>query len=677
MNTPRLFRRLSWAAVALSCVSTGVQALSVSRLTPPSELFRTNGASSTPVIARLLQGQRFDLQATLQPDVGGSIASVVFKVDGVAVPGTVSLVTTGLTATLPAGTAVASLRAYSSSTPGLHTLTVTATQADAALVSANGNFEIVNIGSGSNDEVKNIIIFLGDGMGSGHRSAARVVQSGITQGKARTPMAMDTFPYTASVMTASLNSIVTDSAPGMQNYVTGQKAANNQEGVWPDDTLAAFDNPRVEYLSEFLKRKRNTRLGVVTTADVFDATPASMAVHTQARGSGTGIVDQFFDERNRNGLYVLMGGGRKWFLPSPTPCTGSTASCGTAGAAASFNGSARAAASDYVLPADIVSAWGVPAGVIDPARDLISEFQAAGWNYASDASSLSATGSQKPLLGLFALSNMNVAFDKLGKRRATSTVVDDFGFPDQPLLPEMTQKALDVLSDHNNRGFVLLVEGASIDKQAHNMDTERFIVDTIEFDKSIAVAKTFVETHPKTLIIVTADHECGGVSVIGASTKTTADLQARALSGAGTGVGGPREAGVVGTYDAAKFPAYTIAEDGYPQSMDPDFKMLIGYGANADRYEDWLANPLPLRDSQQPGSAVVPLLNHPAGPLNRDVAGGYLVTGQISDAIAAHTGNDIPLSAFGMTADNFHGTIDNTDTFFLLLRAALGGKSVR
>jgi alkaline phosphatase len=108
-------------------------------------------------------------------------------------------------------------------------------------------------------------------------------------------------------------------------------------------------------------------------------------------------------------------------------------------------------------------------------------------------------------------------------------------------------------------------------------------------------------------------------------------------------------------------------------SLDPDFKMLIGYGANADRYEDWLSNQLPLMDGQQPGIKVAPLNTYPSGPLNRATAGGFLVTGQISDSVAAHTANDIALSAFGQTARNFHGTVDNTDVFFLLMRAGTGG----
>ena len=134
---------------------------------------------------------------------------------------------------------------------------------------------------------------LGDGMGASHRTAARIMLNGYAQGKTKERLAMDTFPNTAMIMTASLNSIITDSAPGMSNYVTGNKAQNNQEGVWPDDTKDAFDNPRFEYLAEFLARTQGKKLGIVTTADVFDATPAANAVHTSNRGAGTGIVDQF------------------------------------------------------------------------------------------------------------------------------------------------------------------------------------------------------------------------------------------------------------------------------------------------------------------------------------------------------------------------------------------------
>src|SRR5262245_14176995 len=314
----------------------------VSRLTPPSAFF-SNNDPDPPYISRFLPGQRFDLQATVSPDTGQSISSVQFYVDGVLVVGNVSLITSGIVAGKPPGTAVASLRAYSNLAPGIHFLTVIAQQSDTQTETRHGNFEVIPI-KPTGLAARNIIIMIGDGMGLATRAAARIMFSGVSQGKANAPLVIDTLPFTAVVSTPSLNSICTDSSPGASCYATGNKANNNQHGVFPDDTNDVGDNPRVESIGEYLHRTQGRSLGLVTTTDIFDSTPAAFSSHTQQRASGTGICDEYFDERNMTGLTVLMGGGRKWFLPNTT------------------TGSGRSAATDYVPPADVVSAWGVPPG---------------------------------------------------------------------------------------------------------------------------------------------------------------------------------------------------------------------------------------------------------------------------------------------------------------------------
>jgi alkaline phosphatase len=214
-----------------------------------------------------------------------------------------------------------------------------------------------------------------------------------------------------------------------------------------------------------------------------------------------------------------------------------------------------------------------------------------------------------------------------------------------------------------------MVEAASIDKQAHNMDTERWILDTIEFDRATEVCRQFALRNPDTLVVVTADHECAGINIIGGSRVTDGDLRNRAASGGGASA---LRSSVVGTYEGAGFPFYPTAVDGYPVTTDVDFRMLIGYAGNADRYEDWLTNPQPLRDSQQPFNNVAPLNTYPNGPLNRDLAGGFLVTGQVPDSTAVHTASDVPLSAMGRGAARFSGVMDNTDVFFKIMQAVWG-----
>jgi alkaline phosphatase len=629
----------------------------VTRLTPPSTLFSA-GNSNPPIISRFLPDQRFDIQATIQPDAGQAITHVEFLVDGARVGGTVTLKPATGSA---AGRTVATLRAYGNTDKGVHALSVTALQNDNQLVTTNGNFEVVPI-KPTGLAARQVIILIGDGMGVAHRTAARIMKNGVTLGKANAALSMDTFPFTGVVTTHSLNSIVTDSSPGASCYATGNKANNNQHGVFPDDTggnTAAEngDNPRIESIGEYLHRTQGRALGIVTTTDVFDSTPGAFGSHTQARAAGSGIIDQMFDERHLTGLKVLMGGGRKWFLPAGT------------------FGSGRNAATDYIVPADVAAAWGVPASSVDPNRDLLSAFVAAGFTYVPDGTALNAIPQDtERVLGLFNFSNMNVAKDKIDGRRSSpgsATVVAAYGFPDQPMLDEMTDKALQVLSREPN-GFVLMVEGGSIDKQAHLMDSDRWIIDTIEFDYAIERCRQFALANPDTLVIVTADHECAGAGVIGGSMVTHSQLVARSISGGGTN---QLRNGVVGTLDRAGFPAYVTDVDGYPDTTDIDNRMLIGYACNADRYEDWITNLLPTQNASH-GIVTAPPFG-PQAPGDRDQAGNYFVVGQISDTIATHTASDIILSAMGRGAGIFTGVMDNTEVFFNVMRAAFGDNTLK
>jgi alkaline phosphatase len=101
------------------------------------------------------------------------------------------------------------------------------------------------------------------------------------------------------------------------------------------------------------------------------------------------------------------------------------------------------------------------------------------------------------LLGLFSSSHLDAVTERSGE---------------QPLLPEMTEKALEVLSKDGDP-FFLMVEGSQIDWEAHGNDVYGVWKETVEFDNAVKIALDFAEKHPDTLIVVTADHETGGLGL--------------------------------------------------------------------------------------------------------------------------------------------------------------------
>jgi len=115
----------------------------------------------------------------------------------------------------------------------------------------------------------------------------------------------------------------------------------------------------------------------------------------------------------------------------------------------------------------------------------------------SGAELLAAEQDDRPLVGLFSASTF-------------PWVVDGYG--EAPTLAQMTSVALDHLSDHAD-GFFLMVEGARIDHASHGMNATRVHPETAAFDDAVAAAMTWAEGRPNTTLLVTADHECGGLMV--------------------------------------------------------------------------------------------------------------------------------------------------------------------
>jgi alkaline phosphatase len=357
-----------------------------------------------------------------------------------------------------------------------------------------------------------------------------------------------------------------------------------------------------------------------------------MLAHSQNRGNGTLIASQYFDLAGRTNLKVLMGGGAYHFIPRGQP------------------GSQRT-----------------------DDRNVIRDFTGAGFKFVETRSQLKAIDPARDtkLLALFTMGNMNVAFDKLKLGDPSITAA----YPDQPFLDEMASAAIAILERYPD-GFFLMVEGAHIDKQAHAMDAERSLYDVIQLDRAVAVALEFAkrtngddDPSNDTLVIITADHETSGMALPGVSRT---DRQGGRDYVKTHGYGGPRNDSTI-----FNFTNYVDADgDGYPDGPDPSKKLIVTFGANSDRYEDWHSNRLPKSPTAIVGGVAVA---NPDDP-DRFALGGFKVTGVLENGetgtspagSAAHTMVDVPVSALGPGASQFARISDNTDVFFYIVNSVVG-----
>ena len=326
---------------------------------------------------------------------------------------------------------------------------------------ASVTWEVFDTNSGG--KAKNVILFIGDGLSIAHRTAARILSKGIVEGRYGGELAIDDMPHMALVSTSGTDSIVTDSANSMSAYTTGHKSCVNALGVYCALNKSTLDHPKVETISEFVKRTRGMAVGVVTNTEIEDATPAGMVAHTRRRSDYNDIVKMFFQVKPE----IIMGGGSPNFLAKATP------------------GSKRTDDDDY-----------------------IKKFEAEGYRFVSTKTELLAAAGSSKVLGLFNTSNIDGALDRFFLKKGT---VDKF--PDQPDLTDQVRVALDVLS-RNDKGFVLMVESGRIDKYSHSIDWERAAYDTIMLDNAVKLAKDFASARNDTLIIVVADHT-HPVSIVG------------------------------------------------------------------------------------------------------------------------------------------------------------------
>ena len=331
-------------------------------------------------------------------------------------------------------------------------------------------------------EAKNIIFFLGDGMGPTTVTASRIYKYGEDGS-----LNMDKLERTARIKTYSNDAQTTDSAPSMAAYMTGVKMNNEVISMSPEtiataptkdangnlginNCAATGNGVGVATILELAKAKGKA-IGSITTTELTHATPAATFSHICNRNAQYAIATQLvpagvgYNAALGDGVDVLMGGGRNHFTPFD----------------ATTNKAGRA-----------------------DARNLLTEMAAKGYTVAATKAEMSAASNDKKFIGLYSSkSHLEYELD----RTATPPLNEG---ATQPSLAEMTAKAMDILSKNAN-GYFLMVEGGRIDHALHGTNAKRALTDTIAFDDAIKAAldkaKLTDPTLANTLIVVTADHD--------------------------------------------------------------------------------------------------------------------------------------------------------------------------
>lgn len=328
---------------------------------------------------------------------------------------------------------------------------------------------------------KNVILFVGDGMGVSTVTAARIWAGQQAGGDGESHrLAMESLPWSAFSKTYTHDAQVADSAPTATAMTTGVKSYNGSIGVTQAADLSRCETAARAATTSLwtLAETAGLATGVISTARLTHATPAATYARTVERdweddsqvspaGKSAGCTDiaaQFiaWNAAHGDGFEIALAGGRTQFFPETAADP----------EYASRNGGRK------------------------DGRDLAAEWRSAraGRQLVTDRAGFDAVdfASDVQVLGLFEPSHMQYEADRAG---------DPGG---EPSIAEMTRAAITRLS-RDEDGFVLMVEGGRIDHAHHAGNAMRALADTAAMDAAVAAALEMTDP-AETLILVTADH---------------------------------------------------------------------------------------------------------------------------------------------------------------------------
>jgi alkaline phosphatase len=456
---------------------------------------------------------------------------------------------------------------------------------------------------------KNVIFFVGDGMGVSTVTATRVFSVGVDG-----QLAVDQFPNTALSKTYSADTITPDSAPTMSAMVSGVNTNNGVIGFDAKTENKDFlgDGDGAKTLNFFEQAKQAGKaVGVVSTARITHATPAACYAHINDRNAENDIAlqplptDATYNTQLADGLDLIAGGGRRHFVPS-----------------------------------GVVDEEGSNGSRTD-GRDLRVEYQAAGYSYVWNENDFGTlTSGDLPVLALFESSHMEYEYDR----------PSDFG--GEPSLADLTAKSIELLSSDAD-GFFLHVESGRIDHAHHASNAYRAITDAEELDEAIMAALALVDLS-ETLIVVSADHS-HVFNIAGYPLRPINELEftvfnppAEYVSASNSGLlnvvyGVNTTTGDVVTVGDSNGVPYTVLVYG----NGPGYRGTPRVDPSLDTF---------------PGLGGV----IPAGP--QDPA--YLQESAVPLGSETHAGEDVAIYALGVGSTLFRGTVKNTHIARVVRRAA-------
>jgi len=425
----------------------------------------------------------------------------------------------------------------------------------------------------------NIIMVIGDGMGPAYTTAYRYYNDNPKTKAVEETVFDRHLKGLSSTYPAPISGIVTDSAASATALATGVKSYNGAIGV-------DVNKKPVQTVLEWAKLQ-GKKTGIVVTSQINHATPASYLAHNEKRSNYNAIADSYFDDGIKADLY--LGGGQKYFIRED--------------------------------------------------RNLVAEFKQKGFHYIDSYQGLVNLPNNKPVLGLFADVGLPWALDDTDKYRLSS------------MTKTAVHHLLDLQKHDNNvnigtdvnvasKGFFMLIEASQVDWAGHGNDISSAMAEMDDLAKTLEYLEHFVEHHPDTLVIVTADHSTGGFTLAANGKYEWNAKELRSMKHSTHYIAKQLFANKINAERVNTLFNFELSQE--------ELSLLIQTKATPD-----LDKSKNIYQDKKTSSIELALLIKVKHIIDARTNSGWTTGG--------HTAIDVPVFAFGKQSELFYGSQDNTD----------------